>query len=279
MLASRRASVRLTESLLVGRGLIMLFAWFDSLFPATCPVDLSAKRWVEARLEWLHDEFGPRALDRKTPIIEPTAAFFPDRFDGSEDSVRVLFERVCEYMEVDSDRIHLEFFTENRKLQFVNGQGQAIAGAAGTYEEGDGHFRIRIETSEFADPSGLVGTIAHELSHVLLLGDGRIQRTAFDNELATDLTVVFHGLGIFLANSPRNWDSQMGRWPVTNLKKPEYMSPPMFGYALAHLAWFRGEERPSWRKHLGGGPKANFDQGLRYLLKTRDSEFRPAMNA
>ena len=72
----------------------------------------------------------------------------------------------------------------------------------------------------------------------------------YDNELLTDLTVVFFGLGIFLANTPRNWDSQYKKWPSTNLNKPEYMTPPMFGYALAHLAWFRGEEKPIWAKHL-----------------------------
>lgn len=252
-----------------------MFAWLDRLFPATCPVDLSAKRWLECRLEWLVGQFGPRALDPEQPILEPTPEFFPDKYDGSDGAVRTLLERVCGYMGVAPRRIHLEFFTENRNLQLVNGRGQPIAGAAGLYEAGAECFILRLETSEFHDPLGLVATMAHELSHVLLMGEGRIHGSVYDNELVTDLTAVFHGFGIFLANSPRNWDSQYGRWPVTNLIKPEYMTPPMFGYALAHLAWFRGERKPAWRKHLGSGARANLDQGLRYLLETEGSEFKP----
>ncbi|MEO0359296.1 MAG: proton-conducting transporter membrane subunit, partial [Pseudomonadota bacterium] len=41
----------------------------------------------------------------------------------------------------------------------------------------------------------------------------------FDNELLTDLTVVFHGLGIFLGNGPRNW----GR-PVTDIASLNMLS-------------------------------------------------------
>ena len=86
---------------------------------------------------------------------------------------------------------------------------------------------------------GLVGTMAHELAHVRLLGESRIMREEFDNELLTDLTTVAFGLGVFLANTPRNWDSHLEKWPDSDLNRPEYMSPPMFGYALAHLALAR----------------------------------------
>jgi hypothetical protein len=108
-----------------------------------------------------------------------------------------------------------------------------------------------------------------------LLGEGRIMREAYDNELLTDLTVVFFGLGIFLANTPRNWESQYTKWPGTELLKPEYMTPPMFGYALAHLAWFRGEERPAWAKYLHWNARADFKEALRFLSKTSQSTFRP----
>src|SRR5262249_56891631 len=119
--------------------------------------------------------------------------------------------------------------------------GKSLPHAAGTYEEGKRKFIIRFEKPGRDEPMGLVGTMAHELAHVRLLGESRIMSEEYDNELLTDLTVVFFGLGIFLANTPRNWDSQNKKWPGTDLIKPEYMTPPMFAYALAHLAWFRGE--------------------------------------
>ncbi len=49
----------------------------------------------------------------------------------------------------------------------------------------------------------------------------------------------------------------------------------MLGYALAHLAWFRDEDRPAWSRHLRSAPCAVFKQGLRFLLKTAGSSFKP----
>jgi hypothetical protein len=49
----------------------------------------------------------------------------------------------------------------------------------------------------------------------------------------------------------------------------------MFGYALAHLAWHRGEEWPDWARHLNWSVRGEFKQSLQYLQKTGDSWFRP----
>ena len=100
-------------------------------------------------------------------------------------------------------------------------------------------------------------------------------REEFDNELLTDLSTVAFGLGVFLANTPRNWMSDLKKWPDSDLNRPEYMSPAMFGWALAHLAWHRGEEWPDWASDLNWGARGEFKQSLRYLHKTGDSWFRP----
>jgi hypothetical protein len=65
------------------------------------------------------------------------------------------------------------------------------------------------------------------------------------------------------------------KWPDSELNRPEYMSPPMFGYALAHLAWHRKEEWPDWASYLNWSVRGEFKQSLRYLQKTGDSWFRP----
>jgi hypothetical protein len=98
----------------------------------------------------------------------------------------------------------------------------------------------------------------------------------YDSELLTDLTAVFHGFGIFLANSPRNWDGLYSSWPGTSLRKPEYMTPPMFGYALAHLAWHRNETRPPWANYLHWTARTNLKQGQRYLEEIGGSNFKPS---
>jgi hypothetical protein len=247
-----------------------MFGWFRP----TCPCDPAAKAWVENRLQWLNEKFDDHAFNGRRMVL-PTSEFFPDRYDWSKRAVRNLLDRVCGYMDVVPDLVALKFVADKEKIWLVNEGGHYLPHAAGTYEEGERKFIIRIDESGLGDPMGLVGTIAHELAHVRLLGEGRVLGEDYDNELLTDLTVVFFGLGIFLANSPRNWDSQYKKWPNTDLNKPEYMTPPMFGYALAHLAWFRGEQKPTWAKHLHWNARPDFKQGLRYLLATQDSSFKP----
>ena len=154
-----------------------------------------------------------------SPTVLPTAVFFPGPYDGSEAAVRTLVDRVCEYMHVSPDLVDLAFYSEPNRAEFVNEDGFVIGGSAGLYEEGD-RCRISLEENQFGRPMELVGTIAHELAHARLLGENRIPFDAIDNELLTDLTVVFHGLGIFLANVPRHWDSDATVWRGTDSYKP-----------------------------------------------------------
>lgn len=245
----------------------------DWLFKPSCPCDPAAKAWVEERLDWLTVEFEDHAFNGRR-IVLPTTEFFPDPYDGSEESVRTLLDTVCGYMDVVPDLVDLTF-SSTPQLGFVNEGGHAVGEAAGTFQEHFRGFLITLDRGGLHDSMGLVGTLAHELAHVRLLGENRIGGDAFDNEILTDLTVVHFGLGIFLANTPRNWPSDFDRWPGTELLKPEYMTPPMFGWALAHLAWFRGEENPAWAKYLQSAARSNLKQGLRYLHATADSEYRP----
>jgi len=249
-----------------------MFGWFKP----TCPCDPAAKRWVEDRLKWLSQQFGLHVLLERS-IVLPTPEFFPDAWDESPKAVRRLFRRVCTYMEVDPGCVELKLFTD-RTPGWRTALDPALGIAAGKWQGADQPWQpgiVRIERSTLDRPSDLVGTMAHELAHQRLLGEGRADSDAFDNELLTDLTAVYHGFGIFFANNPRKSTGTLGRWPGTNLYRPEYLSEPMLGYAMAHIAWFRDEDRPDWARHLRWTPRSVFKEGLRYLQKTGDSRFKP----
>ena len=276
-------------------------------FRATCPCDPEAKRWVEERLRWLSRQFGLHILLERS-IILPTDEFFPDAYDGSPKSVRRLFRRVCQYMEVDPEDIEFKLY-KDRTSSSLPGFDPTRGFAAGTWqgaEEPDGSDRqrrrgrrirragreagqaddsagdqpwqkgiIKIEESILDRVADLIGTMAHELSHQRLLGEGRAEVEAFDNELLTDLTAVYHGFGVFIANNTHKSTGKLHYWPGTKLRRPEYISEPMLGYALAHMAWFRDEDRPKWANALGWVARGVFKQGLRYLQTTADSSFKP----
>jgi hypothetical protein len=249
-----------------------MFGWLRP----TCPCDAAAKRWVEDRLQWLSRQFGLHILLER-PIILPTNEFFPDPYDGSPKSVRRMFRRVCNYMEVDPETIEIKLFTD-RTPGSVVAIDPKRGFSAGTWQQGEGSWQkgaIRVERTALDRPADLIGTMAHELAHQRLLGEGRVDPDSFDNELITDLTAVYHGFGVFLANNPRKSTGALSHWPGTKLRRPEYISEPMLGYAMAHIAWIRDEGRPVWAKALRWAPRGVFKQGLRYLQETADSKFKP----
>jgi hypothetical protein len=71
------------------------------------------------------------------------------------------------------------------------------------------------------------------------------------------------------------WASQYTTWPGTDLRKPTYMTPPMYGWALAHIAWSQGDPAPAWATHLNPKSAPDFRQSLRYLTTTTDTTFHP----
>jgi hypothetical protein len=180
---------------------------------------------------------------------------------------------------VDPSRLSIEFHAHPSDFHLVNADGDDIPQAAGTYTSTRGRPTISLDRDEILDHDHLVATIAHELSHHRLAMVGHDPGAAYDDELLTDLTGLFLGFGVFLANSPRVWTSQFTTWPGTDLVKPEYMTPPLYGYALAHLALQQAGARPSWARFLGPHATSDFKQALRYLTSGGLTAFRPPARA
>ncbi len=183
--------------------------------------------------------------------------------------------RVCGYMGVDVDDIELRIVDHGNRVHLVNESSDAIGGTAGTFQQGYSRYKIALDRDQLTQQDALIGTMAHELAHVRLLGGDLLSGDEFDNELVTDLTTVHLGLGLFLANSPRDWMSGYTHWPESHLRKPEYMNGPMYGWALALLAHFRSEPQPTWTEHLSRHAKGEVERGIRYLEETRDSSYLP----
>jgi hypothetical protein len=186
-----------------------------------------------------------------------------------------MVDRVCEYMDVDPGLVVVTYFENEDDTRFhplatpETSHGHAL----GTYQmRSDGKYAIHLETRQAADPQMLVATIAHELGHVILLGEDRLDPDYEDHEPMTDLLTVFYGLGVFNANSSfvfEQWTtSQFQGWRAGGAG---YLTEEMFGYALGLYAYLRNESRPEWKAYLKTNIKSYLKSSLNYLAKTGDT--------
>lgn len=93
-------------------------------------------------------------------------------------------------------------------------------------------------------PCRLVATFAHELSHYLIHADGSMPPGGAElEEHATDVTAVFLGFGVFMANGAKNFaqfqnEAESG-WEMRRLG---YLSEEALAAALAMFVRMAGED-------------------------------------
>ncbi len=239
-------------------------------FLPQCPANLRDKVWVERRTQWLASQFGSAPLLEQEMVL-PTSDFLPTSFGGSQAEVQSLLEIVSGYMGTDSNRFDLRFFDGDKPPS--PREQLRPSNAAGLYFRAEGNQRATIEvaTKILNDPPAVVATLAHEIAHDRLLGEGRLTGNEPDHEDLTDLTTVFFGLGIYPANTvfrTASWSTgTMSYWQSS---RQGYLKDNVFGYAMALRAWLRRERSVPWAAYLTTNPQAACLDGLRFLNRTND---------
>ncbi|MFK3981589.1 hypothetical protein ACI2K4_14570 [Micromonospora sp. NPDC050397] len=232
-------------------------------FAAKCPVSPTEQRWIEDSMRWFAGEFGEEIVRR--PVALPTPEFFPGEYTGTEADVRRVVGSLAVRFGVHPARLEVEFFDDDLNaglMASLPAFAGSWGGAAGHYQPRGDRAVISINRAEAGNPTSLVATVAHELGHVLLLGDGRIAPERRDSEPLTDLLTVYFGFGVFGANAAFEFSADNGGWQS---RRTGYLTEPMFGYALARYAVLRGEPDPDWDRHLDTNPRTYLRKSLRYL--------------
>lgn len=251
-----------------------MFGWFRG--KACCPVEPDRRAWLVGRTRWLIGEFGLEAA-RQAEVILPSEQFFPEAYDASPEAGRVLFDRVSHYLRIDPTGIDLLFWEEHAPTV---DERDLSGGAAGLYEGSTLGTRISLEASALADPLLLVATAAHELAHVLLLGQGRLTDEEPDHEELTDLLTIYLGFGVFTANSRvRDRSMRHGHVESWSIRRLGYLDQASVGFALALWGRLREERSPVWANHLCADVRAVFNQASRWLAENGDALLDPSTGA
>jgi len=226
--------------------------------------------WLDSAFGDLVDLLGrQRALN--VEVIVPTDQYFPDPYDGSEESARTMFKRVAGYMGVNPARIHLEIVADEQAglREVMPYWKEHTNKAAGFYQRAQEEIVIGLDEKQLDEPIAMVATLAHEFAHVILLGGGLIKPEHPHMEPLTDLCTVVCGFGVFNSTAAARFqqfqDDRRGGWSMSRIG---YMSEPMYGYALAQFARLRNEAKPAWGKYLSTNVAEYFRKSLKWLERS-----------
>jgi hypothetical protein len=252
--------------------------WVRAEPSGACPVPAAERDWTETWLAWCEQDFGVEAARREVAL--PLPPLLPAGFTGGPAEVNQLVAGVCAVMDVDPARLAVHCF-EGPAPDELPARLRERHRTVGTYRKVLGRSLIELALREAADPAAFAAIVAHELGHVRLLGERRIDGIDVDHERLTDLVTVFLGMGVFNANTAYRFTRSASGFSVLplgdltermltgNALDPThhlgYLTEREFGYALACWCRQRGESDPPWAAHLDSGARAAFQQGLRYL--------------
>jgi hypothetical protein len=239
-------------------------------------VTLDDKGWIEEAFIWFEQQYGQEFL-KNVVTITPTKDFFPLDFKGTEENAQQLTAMICDYMQIKGVKIDLHYFSDKPlelaegilTTQSNTGPGSQNRNKLGTYsEKGRNKYSIGIELELLKDPTTLIATIAHELSHLTLLGEGRLHEN--DEEL-TDINTIVLGFGIFTANSIFRFQQfQSTSHQGWQAKRSGYIPEQVAAYCLALLTNYQKKDDSSWTQFLNKSVKKMYDRNLKYLRKTAD---------
>ncbi len=234
--------------------------------------------WMENAFLWLAYQFGQNNILSK-PMLLPTPEFFPIQYDGSKDSMIKTAEIIAMQMEIDINEVVLENYEQNIQ-EFSGDMGYKIFTqidkdsedkfSAGLYfdKNEQGKYEIFIEKKNLLNPENLVATLAHEFSHIKILGEKRLD---FNDEALTDLTTVVLGVGIFNSNSAFKEHKTYNSYGYSSIG---YLKQREWGYALALYAYYRKEENSDWIKFLTPNLKSDFKKSMNFISANLDIIFQ-----
>src|SRR5690554_1941141 len=168
------------------------------------PLDKELRKYFENNFLWLMQEFPEPKIEERR-ILTPTISDFPIQWNKSKDNAIEALKIICSNMYLDPNEIKVDYYDNGLKeinmgtsVIFLESDPENPE-AAGLYhhEKVDGKYSISLDEALLERPDSLIATIAHELSHVKLLGEKKLDQ---NDEMLTDFTTVFFGLGIFNAN-------------------------------------------------------------------------------
>lgn len=245
------------------------------LFKSKEPLDYEKRKWIENNILWLEQEFPEPPIEERI-IFTLEELISKVEWNRGSQSLKKLLDFIASNMQISTDEIVLDIY-KNAPQELSTGSTPIFLEedvlhpqAGGLYFEKDssGKYTIAIEEKQSQDIDTATAILAHELSHIKLLGEKRLEE---NDEYITDLATVLFGFGIFSANTCFRYYQSANSWGYSS---SGYLNQEEWAYALALIAFIKGDDNPKWSTCLEISVKKYFDRSLKYMLENEDEIFR-----
>jgi hypothetical protein len=238
------------------------------LFFKSTFLDRDVEAWCLETWAWLMRAYGGMERLRATPLVLPTADFFPPTDALGEARGGILFERVRTLMGMADWPCELEIIAAPPERHRVGHYAMVNHGksAAGTFHFDGLRGHVRYARGLEERPRELIAVLAHELCHYLLSARRGMPGGQELHELTTDLAVAFVGFGVFAANSASTFEQHQDPFGQGwSMRRTGYLSERTWAFALALFSALKGVEIPP--DQLKSSVRDDTRKAARYLEK------------
>lgn len=162
-----------------------------------------------ATFKWLLKNFGGDDFYHHADLILPTRDYFSSKVESSEQAAVETFLAIKKYAGMGEWPCKLEAQEDDLETNIAPTLTiqNVPQNPHGTFElKASNEIVITYNPELVKNPTLLVATLAHELSHYLTATSPEEPPGGWDNwEFATDITATFLGFGVFMANSAFNF--------------------------------------------------------------------------
>ncbi|MGQ0698968.1 MAG: hypothetical protein ACT4PZ_12085 [Panacagrimonas sp.] len=229
--------------------------------------------WQLQTYAWLLRNFEGYERFRQTRLVTPAMEFFPATDLKGEAFVRFVFDRVrsladmsdwpCRPEPQEPDPLPLEVQPGIALVNLEHSPGGTFS-----FSEKEGTKAVITYDPGLEDrPADLVATFAHELGHYLICASKEEPPGGVETlELATDLTAVFLGFGLFCVNTAFAFrqfgDAVSSGWQS---RRSGYLSEPSLLFALAIFVRLTETDPASVKPFLKPNLVSSFEAALKNL--------------
>jgi hypothetical protein len=178
-------------------------------------VDAETAAWHADNLAWLIRQFGGRDALAETKLVLPKPGFFTFENEQGHALALRIFEQVKAYCGMTDWDVDL--VPDDNPLAEMPALSEGMVApqthALGTFGVSGNRIQISYATAQLQQPDRLIATFAHELAHYLLATAAETPPCEEDEvEFLTDLTALYLGFGVFLANARIAFEGSTQGW-------------------------------------------------------------------